>query len=168
MRRTRQVSPHSKQENNVNKPVIDQTNGHDQINNISSPKSPIPHSISENRFPTSASADNFLLNNDSIASPIPPDTPKFKSPLIQSLLNKARNTRSTDNLVQTDMTASQIMTESMVDETITAANLTTPTDLSDDDHQEDTIINNNTNGHTDLHLSSSYHDRPLETATAFQ
>lgn len=43
------------------------------------------------------------------------------------------------------MTASQIMTESMVDESITAVKSTTPTDLSDDDHQENT-----TNGHTDL------------------
>jgi len=44
------------------------------------------------------------------------------------------------------MTASQIMTESMVDESITAASSTTPTDLSDDDHHENSMIN----GHTDL------------------
>jgi uracil phosphoribosyltransferase len=76
---------------------------------------------------------------------------RFKSPLIQSLLNKARNTRSTDNLVQTSMTASQIMTESMADETMTAAkSTTTPTDLSDDDHEENSRMNNNSNGHPDL------------------
>ncbi|CAF5011646.1 unnamed protein product, partial [Rotaria socialis] len=59
MRRTRQVSPTAKPENNINKPTIEQTNGHDQINNISSPiamiKSSIPHSMSDNRFPTSSS-----------------------------------------------------------------------------------------------------------------
>ncbi|CAF3965367.1 unnamed protein product [Rotaria sp. Silwood2] len=179
MRRTRQVSPTSKQENNANKITIDQTNGHNQTNNISSPtsmiKSSIPHSISDNRFPT-LSNEQFLLNNDSNPSSTissTTDIPKFKSPLIQSLLNKARNTRSTDNLSQTSMTASQIMTESMVDESTTAVKSTTPTDLSDDDHQENSNINNTTNGHTDLHLSSStnlnsYHDRPMETATAFQ
>ncbi|CAF4254044.1 unnamed protein product, partial [Rotaria sp. Silwood2] len=167
------------QENNANKITIDQTNGHNQTNNISSPtsmiKSSIPHSISDNRFPT-LSNEQFLLNNDSNPSSTissTTDIPKFKSPLIQSLLNKARNTRSTDNLSQTSMTASQIMTESMVDESTTAVKSTTPTDLSDDDHQENSNINNTTNGHTDLHLSSStnlnsYHDRPMETATAFQ
>jgi hypothetical protein len=48
------------------------------------------------------------------------------------------------------MTASQIMTESMINETIAAAQSTTPTDLSDDDQQENSRINNTTNGHTDL------------------
>ncbi len=43
------------------------------------------------------------------------------------------------------MTASQIMTESMVDESIIAEKSTTPTDLSDDDQQENTA-----NGHNDL------------------
>ncbi len=45
------------------------------------------------------------------------------------------------------MTASQIMTENMIDETITA---TTSIDLSDDEHQENSRITNNTNGHPDL------------------
>jgi hypothetical protein len=155
MRRTRQISPNSK-ENNTNKPVTDQTNGHDSTNPITSSKSSIPHSISDTRFPTSASTDNFLIHQDSIASSMissTTDTPKFKSPLIQSLLNKARNTRSTDNLVQTSMTASQIM----VDESQTAAK---STDLSDDDH--------NSNGHPDLHLTSSYHDRPIEATAGYQ
>ena len=44
------------------------------------------------------------------------------------------------------MTASQIMTDSMVDETRTAVKSTISTDLSDDDHQE----NSRTNGHTDI------------------
>ncbi len=48
------------------------------------------------------------------------------------------------------MTTSQLMTESMVDESITAAKSTTPTDLSDDDHQENARTNNPTNGHADL------------------
>jgi hypothetical protein len=42
-------------------------------------KSSIPHSISETFFPTSSSTDNFLLNNDSVASTIissTTDTPK--------------------------------------------------------------------------------------------
>ncbi|CAF3746591.1 unnamed protein product [Rotaria sp. Silwood1] len=177
MRRTRQNSPTSKQENNSNKIPIDQTNGHNPINNISSPinmiKSSIPHSISDNRFPTSSSNEHFLINNNDSTTTSITDTPKFKSPLIQSLLNKARNTRSTDNLSQTNMTTSQIMTESMIDESITITKSITPTDLSDDDHHENSEINNTTNGHIDLHLSSStnlnsYHDRPMETATAFQ
>ncbi|CAM4868105.1 unnamed protein product [Rotaria socialis] len=180
MRRTRQVSPTAKPENNINKPTIEQTNGHDQINNISSPiamiKSSIPHSMSDNRFPTSSSTEHFLLNNDSntlstLSSTT--DTPKFKSPLIQSLLNKARNTRSTDNLSQTSMTASQIMIESMVDESANATKSTTPTDLSDEYHNENSTITITSNGHSDLHLSSSnnlnsFHDRPMEAATAFQ
>jgi len=71
------------------------------------------------------------------------------------------------------MTASQIMTESMVDELTAAAKSNTPTDLSDDEHQDDSRVHNSTNGHSDLHLSSStnlnsYHDRPMEAATAFQ
>ncbi|CAF3988289.1 unnamed protein product, partial [Adineta steineri] len=133
MRRTRQISPTSKQENNATKPAIDQTNGHDQSNNNPSPtniiKSSIPHSISDTHFITSSTADSFLQNNDSVVSPpiATTDTLKFKSPLIQSLLNKARNTRSTDNLIQTSMTASQIMTESMIDESITAVKSSIPT-----------------------------------------
>lgn len=70
--------------------------------------------------------------------------------MIQSLLNKARNTRSIDNLSQTSMTASQIMTESMIDESTTAAKSTTLTDLSYDDHEENSRLNNTTNGHADL------------------
>jgi len=67
------------------------------------------------------------------------------------------------------MTASQIMTESMIDESITAVTSSTLTDLSDDDHQENSRINNATNGHTDLHTNlNSYHDRPREAAAAFQ
>jgi hypothetical protein len=52
------------------------------------------------------------------------------------------------------MTASQIMTESMIDDTTITAQSTTPVDLSDDDddddhhHQEISRVNNNTNGHT--------------------
>ncbi|CAF3822962.1 unnamed protein product [Rotaria magnacalcarata] len=181
MRRTRQVSPTAKPENHITKPTIEQTNGHNQINNISSPiamiKSSIPHSMSDNRFPTSSSTEHFLLNHESntlSTLPSTTDTPKFKSPLIQSLLNKARNTRSTDNLSQTNMTASQIMIESLVDESSTnATKSTTPTDLSDDDHNENSTINITSNGHSDLHLSSSnnlnsFHDRPMEAATAFQ
>ncbi|CAF5201963.1 unnamed protein product [Rotaria magnacalcarata] len=140
-------------------------------------KSSIPHSMSDNRFPTSSSTEHFLLNHESntlSTLPSTTDTPKFKSPLIQSLLNKARNTRSTDNLSQTNMTASQIMIESLVDESSTnATKSTTPTDLSDDDHNENSTINITSNGHSDLHLSSSnnlnsFHDRPMEAATAFQ
>lgn len=67
--------------------------------------------------------------------------------MIQSLLNKARNTRSTDNLAQTSMTASQIMTESMITESTMTI---TSTDLSDDEQQENSRINNTTNGHADL------------------
>jgi hypothetical protein len=48
------------------------------------------------------------------------------------------------------MTASQLMTESMINEgTITTNQLTTRTDLSDDDDQQDSGINNTTNGHRD-------------------
>ncbi|UJR09714.1 hypothetical protein I4U23_013943 [Adineta vaga] len=181
MRRTRQVSPTSKQENNSNKPAVEQINGHDQSNNISSPtgmiKSSLPHSISDTHFPTSASTDNFLLNHDPMVSSTLTtstiDTSKFKSPLIQSLLNKARNTRSTDNLVQTSMTASQIMTESMIEESVSIGLSSTSNNLSNVDHHETSRINTTTNGHNDLHLPSStnlnsYHDRPRETATASQ
>jgi hypothetical protein len=63
------------------------------------------------------------------------------------------------------MTASQIMTESMIDESTTAVTSSTLTDLSDDDHQENSRVTNTTNGHTNL---NSYHDRPREAAAAFQ
>ncbi|CAF0981501.1 unnamed protein product [Adineta ricciae] len=181
MRRTRQISPNSKQENDTNKPAVEQLNGHDQTNHTSSPtniiKSSLPHSISDTHFHMSTSTDSFILTHDSVVSPSfttsITDTPKFKSPLIQSLLNKARNTRSTDNLVQTSMTASQIMTESLIEESVPLGKSTTLTNLSNDDHLENSRINTNTNGHGDLHLSSStnlnvYHDRPRETATASQ
>lgn len=146
MRRTRQTSPTSKQDALNSTPT--ESNGH--INNdnntiVTSPKSSMPHSISDNHFPTSTSTDNFLLTN-SVATPSlssTTDLPKFKSPLIQSLLNKARSTRSTDNLIQTSMTSSQIMTESIIDETLT---MTKSTDLSQE------------NGHS---LT-----RPIEAATA--
>lgn len=80
MRRTRQTSPPSKvnsfinhlfyplfssiqQENtDTNKPMINQTNGHDL-------SSSIPHSISDNRFPTSISTENFLTHQQSVVSP---------------------------------------------------------------------------------------------------
>ena len=48
------------------------------------------------------------------------------------------------------MTASQLMTESMIEETVSAGKSSTPTDLSDDDHQENTRITSTTNGHGDL------------------
>lgn len=73
---------------------------------------------------------------------------RFKSPLLQSLLNKARNTRSTDNLSQTSMTASQIMTESMMDELSNATKSTTSTNLYDDD--QNSTRNNSTNGHAEI------------------
>ena len=103
MRRTRQISPTSKvtishfshpqrtelqflQDNNNNKTMADQTNGHDQTptpTHIYSPtstiKSSITHSMSENRFPSSTSTDDFLLRHEPVASPItvaPTDTPK--------------------------------------------------------------------------------------------
>ena len=72
---------------------------------------------------------------------------RFKSPLIQSLLNKARNTRSTDNLTQSNMTTSQITTENEVDDGTTAT--TVRTGSSDDEDQQDSGINNTTNGHSD-------------------
>ena len=71
------------------------------------------------------------------------------------------------------MTASQFMTESMIDESskTSAAQSSTPTDLSDDDHQhdeggddDDSRMSNSTNGHT----VNAYHDRPMEAATASQ
>jgi len=103
------------------------------------------HSISDNRFPTSLSIDN-LNSNDSTPAP---ETPKFKSPLIQSLLERARNSRSTDNLSQSNMTTSQIQDEIDTHQTIQIS-------LSDDDDdQHDSGINNTLNGHTDSPLSSS-------------
>ncbi|CAF0833826.1 unnamed protein product [Rotaria sordida] len=167
MRRTRQDSPSLKPENNISKTNIDETNGHD------TQESSLSHSISDNRLPIPVSNDNLLNNNDSTT----PETSKFKSPLIQSLLNKARNTKSTDNLIQSNMTTSQIMNESMVDEETTTIESTTQSDLSDndenDDDQQDSEINNITNGHGGSPLSSSTnlnssHDRPIETATTFQ
>ncbi|CAF3376041.1 unnamed protein product [Rotaria sp. Silwood1] len=172
MRRTRQTSPSLKTENNISKTSIDETNGHDK------PQSPMTHSISDNRFPISVSDDNFLNNNDSTTS----ETSKNKSSLIQSLLNKARNTKSSDNLIQSNMTTSQVMNESLIDEEITTVQSTTRSDLSDDndndddddddDDQQDSGINNTTNGHNDSPLSSptnlnSSHDRPVETTTTF-
>jgi hypothetical protein len=158
MRRTRQVSPSPKPETNNNKTNIDDTNGHDQE------QSSIPHSISDNRFPTSISTDNFLNNNNNNNDSTPtPEAPKFKSPLIQSLLNKARMTKSTDNLTQSSMTTSQITAENEVDEGIPT--ITGRTGSSDDEDQQDSGINNTTNGHSDSPLSSStnfnsYHDHP--------
>ncbi|CAF2399776.1 unnamed protein product [Rotaria sp. Silwood2] len=168
MRRTRQDSPSLKPENNISKTNIDETNGHEKQ------QSPMTHSISDNRFPISVSNDNFLNNND----PTTPESSKFKSPLIQSLLNKARSTKSSDNLIQSNMTTSQIMNESLIDEETATIQSTTRSDLSDDDDdddndQQDSGINNTTNGHSDSPLSSSTnlnssHDRPLETATTFE
>ncbi|CAF1645240.1 unnamed protein product [Rotaria magnacalcarata] len=164
MRRTRQTSPSSKvifqPENNISNTNSDETNGHDKQQLLMS------HSISDNRLPTLLSNENFLNTNESTT----PDASKFKSPLIQNLLNKARNTQSVDNLTQSNMTTSQIMDESMADgETVT---IQSPmrSDTSDDDDQQDSEIDNTTNGHSDSPLSSSTnlnssHDRPVETAT---
>lgn len=154
MRRTRQTSPTSKQDESNGHNNNDNNNNNNDDNttttptttpNPISPKSLMSHSISDNHFPTSTSTDNFLLTN-SVATPSlssTTDLPKFKSPLIQSLLNKARSTRSTDNLIQTSLTSSQILTESIIDETLV---MTKSTDLSQE------------NGHS---LS-----RPIEAATA--
>ncbi|CAM2707856.1 unnamed protein product [Rotaria socialis] len=168
MRRTRQTSPSLKvnfqPENNISNTNSDETNGHDKQQLLMS------HSISDNRLPTSLSNENFLNTNESTT----PDASKFKSPLIQNLLNKARNTQSIDNLTQSNMTTSQIMDESMVDgETVTIQSPmqshTSDDDDDDDDDQQDSGINNTTNGHSDSPLSSSTnlnssHDRPVETA----
>ena len=77
---------------------------------------------------------------------------RFKSPLIQNLLNKARNTKSTDNLTQSSMTTSQIVNENVVDEdaVVTTVQSTTGTNLSDDDDnddQQDSEVNNTSNGY---------------------
>ncbi|CAF1147751.1 unnamed protein product, partial [Adineta ricciae] len=175
MRRTRQVSPTPKPEISISKTNIDETNGHDQ------PQSTISHSISENRIPTSLSTDNFLASTNNNNESITAEAPKFKSPLLQSLLDKARNTRSTDNLVQSSMTASQLMTESMIDESLNTNQSTTRTDPSDDDddddddndEQLDSGINNRINGHSDSPLSTSanlnsFHEHTLETSTTTQ
>lgn len=80
---------------------------------------------------------------------------RFKSPLIQNLLNKARSSRSTDNLIQTSMTASQIIAEPETDEgtmpvTIhISSSSSSDDDNDDDDDQQDSGINNTTNGHSD-------------------
>ncbi|CAF3909537.1 unnamed protein product, partial [Adineta steineri] len=127
------------EENNTTKPAIDQTNGYDQSNNNPSPtniiKSSIPHLLIHQ---SNIKLINKTYSNKHIC------IYRFKSPLIQSLLNKARNTRSTDNLIQTSMT------ESMIDESITAVKSSIPTNLSDDDHQENSRLNNTTNDHSDL------------------
>ncbi|CAF1096861.1 unnamed protein product [Adineta steineri] len=151
MRRTRQVSPSPKPEISISTTNIDETNGHDQQ------PSSIPHSISDNRLPISLSNDNFLNTNNNESTT--PEAPKFKSPLIQSLLNKARNTRSTDNLTQSTMTTSQLLIE---DPTTTS---TSQTNLFDDDDQQDSGINNTPNGHSDSLNLNSYHEHSIETAT---
>ncbi|UJR36390.1 hypothetical protein I4U23_029114 [Adineta vaga] len=168
MRRTRQVSPTPKPDICISKTNIDETNDQDQL------QSTISHSISDNRIPTSVSTDNFLSSTTNNNELITSETPKFKSPLIQSLLNKARNTRSTDNLAQSTMTTSQLMTESMID---TNQSTLVRTDLSDNDdgdddgtEQHDSDINNTVNGHSDSPLSASpnlnsYHEHSIETAT---
>ncbi len=74
---------------------------------------------------------------------------RFKSPLIQSVLNKARNSRSTDNLNQSSMTASQITAENEADEEIIATTTTARIGSSDDEDQQDSGIINTTNGHSD-------------------
>ena len=75
---------------------------------------------------------------------------RFKSPLIQSLLNKARNTRSTDNLLQSNITTSQIINENIINESTTVAKSTNLNHLSDDERRENSRTNNTTNGHSDL------------------
>jgi hypothetical protein len=47
------------------------------------------------------------------------------------------------------MTTSQILTENEVDEGTTTIEVAHRTDLSDDDDQQDSGINNTTNGHSD-------------------
>jgi hypothetical protein len=56
-------------------------------------------------------------------------------------------TKSTDNLTQSSMTTSQITAENEVDEGIPT--ITGRTGSSDDEDQQDSGINNTTNGHSD-------------------
>lgn len=90
MRRTRPVSPQSKNDTTP----VEITNGYDSTE--TQPSTTIPHS---------SSSENILNSSDLTMTS---ETPKFKSPLIQSVLEKARNTRSTDNLSQSNMITSEV------------------------------------------------------------
>jgi len=157
MRRTRQTSPNSKPE--LPKPTVDsQSNGHETPS--PAPSAPtMTHSMSENRFPSSTSNENFL---DTIASPSPvvTETPKFKSPLIQSLLNKARNTRSTDNLIQTSMTTSQIILDQSP---LTLEKPSTPSPNRSDDDETNHLLSSSTTTNNNNNTSSMNSSYPADS-----
>ncbi|CAF0817702.1 unnamed protein product, partial [Didymodactylos carnosus] len=178
MKRTRQVSPKAK----GIEESIQKANGHNESNEASlatietspiapettsslslSNKATIPHSFSETKFPSTTSTDNLddLSNTNGTST----DTPKFKSPLIQNILNKTRGTRSnsTDNLANTPSTptSTALMTTSMIVENSVVSSQTG--DSSSDDEIGSRLPNGitkiNSTSVNDLNLPSSnnYH-----------
>ena len=178
MKRTRHVSPNSKVSRRtfslsplsfvlLQQPPDNTTNGadaHEATDHDPPHSSSILHSISDNRLPTLSSTPEHIhskLDSSSADTPKYADTlvslcttrstflvSRYKSPLIQNLLNRARDTRSVDNLSQSNMTDSQLISESMLDETTNITQTTIATDPSVD--SDNVPARPSTNGHGDV------------------